>query len=291
MAFVVAGRSPARSLQQKGSGDVLSELGPIFSQLSPQLEHILKDLNGKILLPLQDFAAKTAQEAKERQAYYSEAPQQALGLAILSPIRIVRFSVVALILAEVLDSLGVLENPQAAKQRIVKAFKQAKENVNVPNLQSKTKIWWKQARQEEGGLLRLSTWSSPSNLPKRMANWQPKHQFFVGATIGLLFSQFVWSVASQGLQLGVVVYALSELNELVKRQSGKSVTEQFGSNKLSTQVQDGLESVRSAVRKTAQNPLLIMETIPELIEQIVPEIPPGTKTGFLGGIAAGIVIV
>ncbi|KAI2496110.1 hypothetical protein MHU86_18387 [Fragilaria crotonensis] len=205
VAFAVSPRSPTKAVRVRKRGVFLSERGPVFSQLTPQLETILNDLHGKVLSPLQEFATKAAHEAKERQDYYRHAPQEALGLATLSPIRIVRLSVVALIVAELLDYYGVLENPLVTRERIVKAFK---EHANVPNLKSKTKNWWDKARSENGILTR-SVWTDPSALSKKMATWQPKHQFAVGASVGLMISQFFWSVVGKGLKLGLVVYVFS----------------------------------------------------------------------------------
>lgn len=289
VAFAVSPRSPTKAVRVRKRGVFLSELGPVFSQLTPQLETILNDLHGKVLSPLQEFATKAAQEAKERQDYYRHAPQEALGLAILSPIRIVRLSVVALIVAELLDYYGVLENPHVTRERIVKAFK---EHANVPNLKSKTKNWWDKARSENGILTR-SVWTDPSALSKKMATWQPKHQFAVGASVGLMISQFFWSVVGKGLKLGLVVYVFSELNELVKRKSGKSVVEQIDSEHA-TRVQNALNRVRSAFHQVLDDPTLIRENIADIVESIVPRerLPPqGTMVGLLAGIMGGVVIV
>jgi hypothetical protein len=289
VAFAVSPRSPTKALRARKRGDFLSDLGPVFSQLTPQLETILHDLHGKVLSPLQEFATKAAQEAKERQDHYRRAPQEALGLAILSPIRIVRLSVVAFVIAELLDYFGVLENPQVTRERIVKAIK---EHANVPSLKLKTKNWWLQARSENG-ILSRSTWTDPSALSKKMATWQPKHQFAVGASIGLMFSQFIWSVVGKALKLGLVVYVFSELNDLVKRKSGKSVVEQIDS-KHSTRAQNALDRVRSAFHQVLEDPVLIRENLADLTESIVPRDrrpPQGTLVGLLAGIVGGVVIV
>ena len=261
----------------------------MFSQLTPQLEAILSDLHGKVLSPLQEYATKAAQEAKERQDHYRNVPQEALGLAILSPIRIVRLSIVAIVFAELLDYFGVLESPHVARERIVKAFK---EHANMPNLKSKAKNWWVQARSENG-LLTRSTWSDLSALSNKLATWQPKHQFAFGASVGLMFSQFVWSIVGKGLKLGILVYAVSELNELVKRQSGKSVIEQIDS-KYSTQVQNAFERVRGTVHRALEDPALIRESIADLLDPTVTgerRPPTGALVGLLAGILGGVVIV
>jgi hypothetical protein len=291
MAFAVSPRSPTKEIQVQRGVDRVSELGPIFSQVTPQLESILNDLNGKILVPLQQIASKRAQEAQARHDYYdSTAPQQqALGLAFLSPFRILRLSATAWVLAEVLDYFGVLDDPKATGDRVVKVFQQ---HANLSNLQSKAKNWWIQARQDRG-LLNWSNWTNLSTLCRTMASWQTKHQFAMGASLGLLFSEFVRSVATKGLKVGIGVYVLAEINHMVKRQSGKSIAEQIGS-KYASQVQDALDSVRITIRKTAAHPQVMMEILPELIQQVAPNgecPPPGALSGLLVGIIVGVAIV
>jgi hypothetical protein len=276
------------SLSVRGGGDIFSDLAPIFSQVSKvvktHVEPILKDPNGRILQPLQDFAKQKGEESKQRRAHYQTKPSEAMvGFALLSPLRIVRLTVTALIIAETLDYLGIFEDPKAAKRRVVKVLKQA----NVPSVQN----WWKGARLE-GGMLHPKTWTNPSAFKRKVAMWQPKHQFALGAGVGLVFSHSVWSVAEHALKFGVVVYILSEVNQLVMLRSGQSVPQKFGI-KVGAKVETGLERVRGAVRRTAREPAHLVESIPNLIDRYVPDggLPPNTKSGFVSGLVAGVVLV
>lgn len=291
MAFASA--PPPTLAVRGGGGDIFSDLAPLFAQVTrvvqTHVEPILKDPNGRILQPLREFAKQRAEETKRRQARYRSNPPQALGFAVLSPTRIVRMGVTAMILAELLDYLGALDDPRAAKKRVVNAFKT---NANVPTLQRRTQNWWKGARRR-GGLLHVQTWSSTSSVTNHLATWQPKHQFAIGAGGGLMLTHLFWCVAHHALKTGVVIYTLSELNALIKQQSGQSVSERFGTTKFGAKVEIGLEDVRGAVRSAAKDPAHLVETIPNLVGRYVPDVglPQGTKTGFMAGLVVGIVIV
>jgi hypothetical protein len=296
MALAISPRQqPVMLVGHRGGADFFAEtFGPnifttVSKMLTDQVEPILKDPQGRLFEPLQDFCKTKARQAKERQAYYRSYPQEALSLAILSPFRIVRLSVAAFVIAEVMDYLGVLEDPQAAKERIIKAFQDA--NIHA-NIQKTTSNWWNNARRD-GGILNAKTWSSPTALQQTIATWQPKHQFAVGTAVGLVFSQFVWSVAHQLGKSAVVMYVLSEANYFVAQQYGKSLTDRCKENVLVQKIDSVLNEIRQAVRRTVREPTHLKETIPEFMKHYVPRggLPPGTKSGLLAGIIAGVVVV
>lgn len=283
----IAASRPTLNLRGGGKSDYtyFSDLASSLSTVvKKHVEPVLKDPNGRILRPLSHYARQQAKKAKERQARYRSAPHEALGLVFLSPFRIVRMSVTALVLAEVLDYMGVLQDPQATTDRVKNALKSA----NIPSVQNKAKIWWSRSRQQ-GGLLHPETYTSPR--ATLATSWQPKHQFALGAGVGLMTSQLFWALTSQLLKGTVVVYGLSELNQLLKRQSGKSVTERFNSQ-MSEKVEAGLNTTRGAIRRAVQDPGHLMETIPEIVEQYVPDggLPPSTRIGVASGLVAGILI-
>lgn len=283
-----------------GGDDFVSSIGPLWSMLSKvvadQVEPMLKDPNGKILLPAQSFLQHRAKEVQARQMEHSANPQSALKF-VLKPLKLARLSVTALVVAEALNYFGVLEDPELAKEKIRQAFREARMEFHElrGDLRGSAQSWWKSARSP-GGILHGSTWKSPASLKRKIAAMEPKHQFAFGATVGFALSPFCWCVATQLIQSAAAVYLTSEANHILKTSSGKSAMDRIGDmvqGNLGDSLETGLETVRSFVRRTMSNPATLLESIPESLDRFVPQdgLTPNTKRGLLLGLVVGVAVV
>ena len=263
------------------SNDLFGIVGPLFSTVSKvvqeNLEPMLTHSNAKI----QGVNSLTQKNVSQERQHNPSLNTLSL---VLGPPRIVKLAVVALILSELLDRLGVLENPHLAKNNILQAWKKAR-MTSVPEWKGKAVNWWDTSRKPGGT---FHGWSRPT---EKLATWQPKHQLAIGVMVGLTFSPLFWNIASKLGVATVIVYALSEADHKWKNRSGKSPLDKFSGEKFSS-VQIKLEVLRETVRSNVKDPKGVPSRMTESIDQLIPNgtLPPNTKWGIVAGLGAGLLV-
>jgi hypothetical protein len=187
-----------------------------FSQglFTDYVQPLLADPEGKIFQPARAFLEQQAANAQERRQSDQEHPDvsSAASEILLQPTRILRLTVASLLLAQVFETTGLLEDKSlpAAWRKHAQPFLQDMTS-NLQRWWKKYPSWWKAARSQ-GGLLSASTWSHPALLS---SSWKthvsPKYQMAVGLGIGMVFSPAMWSIAAGLLETGIVAYLLAEV--------------------------------------------------------------------------------
>lgn len=256
-------------------------VGPLFVAPSnsgqENLEPRLKDPNA--MIQKNDFVTQK-DDSSERS---NDPPLNALSL-LLGPPRIVTLAIVALVLSELLDRFGVLENPQLAKNKLVQAWKKAR-ITSISEWKGMAEHWWGTSRQPGGT---FHGWSRPS---EKLATWQPKHQLAVGAMGGLACSRFFWNIATKLGVATVIVYAFSEAHHKWKNKSTKYSSHKFSGEKFAA-VRIKLEILRETVRSNVKDPKGVPSRMSVLLDQYIPNgiLPPNTKWGIVVGLGTGLLV-
>lgn len=186
---------------------------PIKRTVAPNTEHRSNTLRK---------SATSSSEASQTQRL------SGLGI-ILLPSRIFKLSLGAWVMAEVLDRIGILHEDTPALMR-----------------SQFHRVWYDVQPFLSKAQTRLSqVWGrcTPSNL----RNVATKYQFAIGAGIGMIFSPLVLTVTAIAWQPALLLYGLSELNELAK-ESGRGLETWLGQNRLEQSIDRGLSKIRQSVR-------------------------------------------
>jgi hypothetical protein len=260
-----------------------------FSQgvFQDHVQPALADPEHKILKPVKAFLVQQAAAATaERRQRYQKHSNNAEDDEILSPTstaasasqpaRILRLVIVALVLAQALETTGILD--ANANKKFFDAWEKHAQPLwedltyNVQDWTSSVRHWWKEARRTGIGILSATTWSDPVSLSN---SWKtqvsPKYQTAVGLGIGMVFSPFLWTAGEGLLRTGVGAYIVAEVvHQLLESQFWKEQQEEdnwftspaFGGTKqdvaeweldIATTVRDLLETWRQTVRDTVQS--------------------------------------
>jgi hypothetical protein len=242
-----------------------------------------------------------------------------LGLGLfVSPCRWIRFLISSILLAELVDYLGILDHPKVTRERIRKSLQ-----YHLPLLPSQVKRWWIRARKKYG-LLHPTSWSSPSNGFHTLSVWKTKHQFAVGTAVGWIGSPLFSALLETGTKLTLILYVIAEINALSSlrrtnhlsivpnnrhastfsyhnvvyyyNQKKSKINSKATSQALST-LQRLLDSLRITVRHTISHPHHLWNAIGEnwndrqLLRRPL-DIPPKAVTmGFLLGILLGKIVM
>jgi hypothetical protein len=202
----------------------------------------LADPEHKILKPVQAFLGQQAAAAAERRRRsYPRRANHANGDTSTSSTasaaastsastnifqqpaaRILRLFIVALVLAQVLETTGILDNAGSVNQKLLAAWEKHAQphwedlNYHVQDWTHNVRHWWRAARQTGTGLLSATTWSDPVLLSN---SWQkqvsPKYQTAVGLGIGMVCAPFLWTAGEGLLKTGVGAYLVSEVVHLI----------------------------------------------------------------------------
>jgi hypothetical protein len=250
-----------------------------FSQgvFQDHVQPALADPEHKILKPVKAFLEQqAAAAAKRRQRYqkHSNADETsptstaAASNSLQQPVRILRLVIVALVLAQVFETTGILD--AGANKKLFAAWEKHAQphwedlTYNVQDWTSNVRQWWKEARKTGTGLLSAATWSDPlllSNSWKTQVS--PKYQTAVGLGIGMVFSPLLWTVGEGLFFSGMGAYLVAEVvHQLLESQFWQE--EQDEDNwftfhvtewelDIATTVRDLLETWRQTVRDTVQS--------------------------------------
>jgi hypothetical protein len=255
-----------------------------FSQgvFRDHVQPALADPENKILKPAKAFFEQQAANAQERRQQYqthnnandetstaeSATASTSASFILLQPARILRLAIVALVLAQVLETAG--DN----NTRIFSAWKHHAQPV-WRDWTSNVQRWWKAARVDGVGLLSAATWSDPVLLS---SSWKtqvsPKYQTAVGLGIGMVFSPVFWSAGEGLIRTGVGAYLVAEvLHQLLESPFWAQQQDWFSSKlggtaetfvaewdiDIVTTVRDALETWRQTVRDTVQRAQSVLQ--------------------------------
>jgi hypothetical protein len=253
-----------------------------FSQgvFQDHVQPALADPEHKILKPIKAFLEQQAAAAAERRQSYqkhsnadetsptSTAASASASNILQQPARILRLVIVALVLAQVFETTGILD--AGANKKFFAAWEKHAQphwedlTYNVQDWTSNVRQWWKEARKTGTGLLSAATWSDPlllSNSWKTQVS--PKYQTAVGLGIGMVFSPLLWTVGEGLFFSGMGAYLVAEVvHQLLESQFWQE--EQDEDNwftfhvtewelDIATTVRDLLETWRQTVRDTVQS--------------------------------------
>lgn len=257
-----------------------------FSQgvFQDHVQPALADPERKILKPVKAFLEQQAAAAAERRQsyqkhanaanddtstppYYKAASSSASANNIfLEPTRILRLAILALVLAQLLESFDILGD----NQKVFAAWKRHAQPA-WQDLRANVQRWWK-AATKTGGLLSAATWSDPvllSNSWKTQVS--PKYQTAVGLGIGMVFSPVLWTAGQGLLKTGLGAYVVAEVvHQLLGSQFGQEMdwSFPFGGTEsreaewnldIATTVCDLLETWRHTVRDTIQRAQYVLQ--------------------------------
>ena len=176
---------------------------------------------------VKSFVQRQSKAAKERHDYIGENPQEAV-VGLLGVGRIVKLSLAAWILAELLYQAGFFNNTDGLAPKLKQAWREHAEGP-VSEVRYRIQEWWYQERLK-GGILNWGTWREPSLLLDKIRTLPSRYQFAVGAGSGMILSPLIWSMTGRVFKSGVIVYLFAELNEYWRENSckGDSIVEVCG---------------------------------------------------------------
>ena len=223
------------------------------------IQSILQDPHGRIVQPLHDFVQRTAIEANETRASYSESPSHAISVVFI-PTRILKLSIAAWCLAEFLDYCGIVTNgssdSSSTKEETTSRLQAQLHRLwyraqpKVQEVQTKVQRWWTN-HPEIVQLLRPSTWSSKEQLSKALEDLPAKYQFAMGASLGMITSPILWSVSSSVFPPLAVLCGLAELNHRFKQQNPAFHLKHYtgGDNTIGATIDHYLEQCQAWMQK------------------------------------------
>jgi hypothetical protein len=234
---------PPSSIVQDSWKSLLSFSQGVFRD---HVQPALADPEHKLLKPVQAFLKQQATAAAERGQSYprraknananksststSASASASTNSIFQQPARILRLILVALVLAQVLETTGILENADGnVQQKLLAAW----ETHGLPHWEELqdwahnvrhlwwaarchaaycVREWWWVARQTRTGLLSATTWSDPVLLSN---SWQeqvsPKYRTAIGLGIGLVCAPFLWTAGEGLLKTGTLLYLVAEV--------------------------------------------------------------------------------
>jgi hypothetical protein len=269
-----------RNSKKRTASAVLQTIVPFWPFILPALN----DPQTRIVEPISQYLQDHMERMNTRHARYQRYPHEALFFTILYPSRILQLATLSFIVSEALNRAGFFDNSLDTNghRMLSTRLKTTWKNIQSPLLlwQHRIQSWWQS-----------KTWRHPIHSLQRL---QPKHQFAVGTTVGVVCGPFVWCVLSRVLQYTSVAYILAEANQYCKVQSDASLVEHVGSwvcitGSVLETVEQTLESVRMTLRNTFRHPRILVGDLNHKLS-IVDDIPQDVKLGLVLGIAAGLLM-
>jgi hypothetical protein len=220
--------------------------------------------------------------------------------------RLVKLCIMSWLLAEALTWTGIMDlgdNSDAASRRrrqeplLLLLFRQVLER-----FQRFWKLDSKSARVQDW-------WRSVIENPKRLwtpleTRLEPRYQWAVGATVGMIASPTLWPLSRSLAMLGLYAYALGETNRFLRHQQGivwydddDDVDDKTSCNdNLHTwmsHLDEALEQWRQMVRMTIDNPVHAFESIRHTVDTKLRKdlsMPLNVEKGFFFGLVLGMIV-
>ena len=229
------------------------------------------------------FIGKQRAAANRRRNEYSSSPEKTSS-AIFSPQRTLRLTLVAFVVAEVLQFLETQTAP------LMGDLGERAETITA-TMASQWENFCRIGRSR-GGLLHPDTWTNRVVLSRALQEQvEPKYQWALGAAAGFVLSPLVWSIGWTVLGWSASLYLVAETHHLLKMytEGYYSTLKQWDSQVLFL-VDDILEDLRKFVEKAIESPketLLAMRD--DIDDRIDFDFPPHVQKGILFGSLAGVI--
>jgi hypothetical protein len=181
-----------------------------------------------------------------------------LGVVLL-PFRLLKLSVAAWVLAEILDQFGILNEytPSILKSQFHRVWYDVQPKFH--------RVWYDVQPKVQAGHEKLGQWWSTTT-QERLPGMPPKYQFAIGASLGMIASPLLATVTFSLWQPAVLLYGLSELNAHFKAKGKLHLGAILGNGKGGENLVASLESLLDRVRQWVRGCFLEAPTSGALLD-------------------------
>lgn len=244
-----------------------------------------------ILLDPEEFFFNQTFEAQQRREFYQERSLRTVATIMFLPSRIIQICLISWFVSETISLMGIGESVVATKVRKLKA---------IPNLLDRAL----------DAVQRFFVQSRPDRFAKRIQNWKAKHQWAVGAALGLILSPAVWPLGRQAVKLSVLAYIVGEINFHINELSGQNERYRYQyrttrersltgfrrkRQRWTVRLGVAVEQWRKTVRAIVMDPWRAAKAIRDNLdvqltwmENLLEGLPPHVLQGFIGGTIIGL---